>query len=125
MSYADSDYYTQVFQGTTIPDEKVENALKIASRHIDTLTYNRIVGKGMDALTPFQQEIIREVCCSMAEFEYENEDIIQSVLKSYSINGTSMEFGQSWNMLVISGIAIRRDIYEYLSQTGLCCSRLG
>lgn len=94
-----------------------------ASRHIDSLTYNRIVEAGFDKLTPFQQEIIKEVVCYQALFEKENADAIASVLSSYSINGVSMQFGDSWNVFVEKGVAMRRDLYALLCQTGLCCRR--
>lgn len=103
-----------------IPDDSIEKSLKKASRHIDTLTFNRIQGIGFDNLTEFQKEIIKEVTCELASFEYENEDVITSVLNSYSINGVSMSFGDSWNIKVLKGVAIPTELYETLSQTGLC-----
>lgn len=103
-----------------IPDENIEKSLKKASRHIDTLTFNRIQGIGFDNLAEFQKEIIKEVTCELASFEYENEDVITSVLSSYSINGVSMAFGDSWNIKVLKGVAIPTELYETLSQTGLC-----
>ncbi|MFR5946247.1 MAG: hypothetical protein ACLUF8_02455 [Clostridium sp.] len=103
-----------------IPDDSIEKSLKKASRHIDTLTFNRIQGIGFDNLTEFQKEIIKEVTCELANFEYENEDVITSVLSSYSINGVSMAFGDSWNIEVFKGVAIPTELYETLSQTGLC-----
>lgn len=103
-----------------IPDEYVEEYLKKASRHTDTLTFNRIQGIGFDNLTEFQKEIIKEVICELANFEYENEDVIKSVLSSYSINGVSMNFGDNWNVKVLKGIAIPKELYETLKQTGLC-----
>lgn len=124
-TYADVEYYKETYGGTSIPDDALERALKQASRHIDTLTYNRIVGAGFDHLTPFQQNIIKEVCCTLADFEYENEDMLNSVLQSYAINGVSMAFGSGWNVVCQNGVAIRRDTYEYLAQTGLCCRSLG
>lgn len=123
-AYADVDYYHNEYDGSTIPDDILEKALKTASRHIDTLTYNRIVGRGISALTEFQQEIIKEVCCEMADFENENAAMLQSVLQQYSINGVSMTFGSSWNLKIQNGVAIRMDTYEKLCQTGLCCRRL-
>ena len=75
-------------------------------------------------MTPFQQEIIKEVVCRQAEFEVENADAISSVLSSYSINGVSMAFGSSWNVFTDYGIAMRRDVYALLQQTGLCCRLL-
>ena len=101
-------------------DNDVEKYLISASRHIDSLTFNRIAAKDFESLTEFQQEIIKTVCFDMANFEYENEDLINSVLQSYSINGVSMQFGNSWNVAVINGVAIRRDTYNLLMQTGLC-----
>lgn len=115
--YRDADY-------NAIPNEELEQRLKQASRHIDSLTFNRIIGKSFDNLTPFQQEIIKECTCELANFEYENEDAIQSVLQNYSINGVSMSFGSSWNVMVQNGVAIRRDTYTSLMQTGLCSTSL-
>lgn len=123
-AYADVDYYHNEYDGSTISDDILERSLKTASRHIDTLTYNRIVGKGISALTEFQQEIIKEACCEMADFETENADMLQSVLQQYSINGVSMTFGSSWNLKIQNGVTIRMDTYEKLCQTGLCCRLL-
>lgn len=36
-----------VYGGDVIADEFLNKALKTASRHIDTLTYNRIAGRGI------------------------------------------------------------------------------
>ena len=119
--YSDEEYYTNIYQGTAIPEEYLPKYLKQSSRHIDALTYNRIVGQGICALTPYQQEIIQEVCCQQAEFEYQNKYIFDMILQGYSINGVSMQFGDSWNVSVQKGIPMRRDVYEQLSQTGLCC----
>lgn len=98
--------------------------LRQASRHIDSLTFNRIVAAGFENLTQFQREIIKEVCCRQAQFEVENADAISSVLSSYSINGVSMAFGPSWNIFAEHGVAMRRDTYSLLQQTGLCCRLL-
>ncbi len=120
-AYADTAYYKDIFKGTMLPEDILEKQLKQASRHIDSLTYNRIVGRGISSLTPFQQEIIKDVCCLQAEFEYENADEINTILSSYSINGVSAQFGSSWNVFMDKGIAMKRDVYSLLVQTGLCC----
>lgn len=121
MVYADADYYKNVFCGNLIPDEELNKALRQASRHIDTLTYNRIVGRGVTNLTEFQRGILKEVCCEQAEFEYQNKEMLDMTVTEYSINGVSMKFGESWNVHIKNGVAIKRDIYELLNQTGLCC----
>ena len=87
-----------------MPADELKKALRQASRHIDSLTYNRIVGQGFSNLTPFQQDLIREVVCQQADFETENADEINTVLQSYSINGVSMQFGNSWTCLQIKAL---------------------
>lgn len=123
--YADAGYYNGEYKGSTIPEDALEKALKQSSRHIDALTYNRIVGRGISFFTDFQQDIIRECCCELADFEHENEDMIESVLQNYGINGVSMSFGESWNIKIQNGILIRKSIYQKLCQSGLCNSSLG
>lgn len=119
--YATPEYYTDTYGGTLILENDIARALQIASRHIDSLTYNRIVGRGFSRLTKYQQELIREVVCMQADFEYENADEINSVLSSYSINGVSAQFGSNWNVFTGKGVAMKRDVYALLQQTGLCC----
>lgn len=119
--YVDAAYYTETYKGDLIPAETLDKALRQASRHIDSLTYNRIVSRGISNLTEFQQEVIREVVCLQAEFEHENSDMIDTVLSGYSINGVSAQFGQSWNVFMDKGVAMKRDVFTMLSQTGLCC----
>ena len=118
ISYLTAEEYSSL--GGEIPSAEAELYINNASRHIDSLTFNRIVGTGFDNLSGFQQEIIKKVCFDMANLEYDNAVMINSVLQSYSINGVSMQFGSSWNIAVINGIAIRRDTYNLLMQTGLC-----
>ena len=119
--YATPEYYTDTYGGTLILENDIERALQIASRHIDSLTYNRIVGRGFSSLTQFQRDIIQDVVCQQADFETENADEINSILSSYSINGVSAQFGSSWNVFTDKGGAMKRDLYALLCQTGLCC----
>ena len=121
VPYADSQDYYQNFQGSLIPEEQVCKYLRQASRHIDSLTYNRIVGQGFANLTNFQQTTLKEIVCAQAEFEYENADEIASIFSGYSINGVSAQIGSSWNIFMDKGIAMKRDVYALLEQTGLCC----
>ena len=119
--YVTPEYYQKEYGGSIVPEDGLKKALRQASRHIDSLTYNRIVGRGISALTEFQQDIIREVVCQQADFETENEDEINTILQSYSINGVSAQFGSSWNVFTDKGVAMKRDVYALLCQTGLCC----
>nr|DAH06004.1 MAG TPA: Head Tail Connector Protein [Caudoviricetes sp.] len=124
-SYADASYYRDQYGGR-LPDEEAEKAVFIASRHIDSMTFNRIVGKGFGNLTEFQKEMIRYVACKQADFEKENEPLINSILSSYSLNGVSMGIDTNgWNVTVRNGVVMQADTYSMLEQTGLCCRRLG
>ena len=118
MIYADEVFYKNEYLGTH-NSENLNRILKTASQHIDTLTFNRIVGMGFDNLTPFQQSVVREVCCQMADLMIENKDLIETALSSYSINGVSMNFGDSWNVMTMNGIAMKRSTFELLNQSGL------
>ena len=120
-AYATPDYYLDQYEGSIVPEEELSKALHQASRHIDSLTYNRIAGREFNNLTDFQKEIIQEVVCLQADFECENADEINTILSSYSINGVSASFGSSWNVFMDNGIAMKRDVYALLCQTGLCC----
>lgn len=119
--YATPDYYQNSYKGSLIPVEELEKHLRDACRHIDTLTYNKIVGQGFSGLSGFQQDVVREVVCKQADFEYENADEINSLLSSYSLNGASLQFGSSWNIKMEKGVAMKRDLHALLEQTGLCC----
>ena len=66
--YVTYEYYCDAYKGNVIPMDELDKALKQASRHIDSLTYNRIVGRGFSNLTAFQQETIQEVVCQQADW---------------------------------------------------------
>lgn len=122
--YAGIEYYKNTYKGN-LEDADAEKALEKASRHIDTLTYNRIVAVGFENLAEYQQGVIKECECLMADWETENADYINSMLSSYSLNGASMSFtGQSASATVVSGVAVSREIYSHLQKCGLCTRSL-
>ena len=118
--YVDENEYFNTFHGDVLKEENADKYLKKASRDIDVLTYNRILKKGFNELTLFQQVIIKEVCCEHASFLFENESMLDTYLSNYSINGVNMSFGNSWNLQVYDGVAMDKSLYERLSITGLC-----
>jgi hypothetical protein len=123
--YADYEYYTNEYKGT-MPEEEAVKALKQAERHIDTLTYNRIKKCKFEGLTEFQQGIVKECACMMADFENTNASMINSLVNSYSINGASISFsGECANCQLVDGVIVQKDTYAYLAQTGLTCRSLG
>ena len=122
--YVDLDYYKNTYKGN-LGDTEIEKALNQASRLIDTLTYNRIVAVGFEKLSRYQQEVIKECTCLLADWESENADYITNLLSSYSLNGASMSFtGNSATAQVVNGIAISREIYSHLQKCGLCTRSL-
>ena len=120
MNYIDKNYYLSTYKGTLISNkDDITKYIKKACLDIDTLTFNRIVARGFENLTTFQQNIIKDVLCEHAEFLFENSDLLDSVLSSYSINGVSMSFENSENIKIIDGVVMKQSLYQHLGQTGL------
>ena len=120
MSYVDSTYYKDIFGGTILPDEGIENKLERAGDQIDTLTYNRIVGKGFNNLTEFQQDKIQKAVCIHAEFIEQYGSYIDMPLSGFSAGSVSVSF----NAQRVNGITTTQEVLNYLKQTGLTCRRL-
>ena len=57
--YASPGYYQGKYEGIRIEDDNLKKALVQASRHVDSLTYNRIVGRGFSNLTQFRMRSIQ------------------------------------------------------------------
>lgn len=102
-----------------IPEKSLETALRNACRAVDSLTFNRIVKAGFENLTEFQQEIIKEAVQLHADFAYDNAELLESPLSSYSISGVSMTFDRS-EIVTVGGITTTSEVYNLLMQTGLC-----
>lgn len=102
-----------------LPADNAIKYLKRASKSVDVLTFGRSRAR-YEKLTAFQKSIIEEVTAELADFYFENEDVIDTILQNYSINGVSMSFGESWNVAIINGVAIKKDVYNLLRQSGLC-----
>lgn len=120
MSYVDSAYYKDIFGGTILPDVSINQSLERASDQINTLTYNRIVGKGFNNLTEFQQDKIKKAVCIHAEFVDQYGDYIDMPLSGFSAGSTSVSF----NANKVNGITTTQEVLNYLKQTGLTCRRL-
>ena len=120
MNYVDYDYYIETYGGTAITAENAPKAFQIASKTIDALTYCRIVERGLEGLTAFQKGIVQWIACALAEWQTENEDVINSPYASYSINGVSATFSPGANIKCVNGAIIPTSIYSELVKTGLC-----
>ena len=119
--YVNNEYYTEEYKGSILPTNEILKELKKASRQVDSMTYNRINKVGVSNLTNFQLSIIKEVVCELADFNYENKDLINSILSSYSINGVNMSFDNSNNVANKNGVIIPNELYNHLEKTGLTC----
>lgn len=118
--YADFNYYMGEYGGSTLTAENAKGYLSDASTKIDILTFCRVGSIGFENLTKFQQDKIKAVCCKLADFLCENEDVINSYISSYSINGVSVDLRSSVNLVMHEGVLIPSALYSELSMTGLC-----
>lgn len=121
MSYLNFEEYSQL-GGTTIPRDEFDKVARAITRKIDTLTYNRIRKIKFENLTDFQKEIIKEAMVNLCDFEYDNDDILNGAISSYSINGVSVGLGNSQGGITVNGTMVSRNGYELLKQTGLTCA---
>lgn len=119
MAYADADYYKNTFTGTIIPDEDVDSQLVRASDDIDRMTYNRIVARGLESLSVYQQAQVKKATCAQAEFLYQYGEFTNLPLKSFSAGSISMSLGEE-----VNGVMASKTAKRYLDSTGLVDRRL-
>ena len=119
MDYITLNELTDFVGRDVIPAEDAERFIHSSSRHIDSLTFGRIRKIGWEKLSEFQRDVIKETTALLAKFEYENDDLLNSTMTNYSINGVSMSFGENWNVKIQNGVAVSTDIFNLLHQTGL------
>ncbi len=122
-AYVSKIDFSKMFPNSQIPSEEIELYLKTASVDIDSLTFNRIVACGFDSLTQFQKEKVQNAVCRQAELRFQNKELFESVIQSYSINGVSVTLDKS-RLITICGATTSTDIYSELKQSGLCVRRL-
>lgn len=120
MSYVDSTYYKETFEGNILAEDSINQKLERSSDQIDTLTYNRIVGIGFNNLTEFQKDKIKKAVCIHSEFIEQYGEYINMPLSGFSAGSTSVSF----NAKKVNGITTTQEVLNYLKQTGLTCRRL-
>lgn len=121
MTYVTYDEYKEM-KGTTLNlnEETADKYLDLASYDIDNLTFNRIKKIGFENLTDFQKLTIKTAVVLQADFRFENEDWLNSALSQYSINGVSVNYGDSKSVSVVNNVFIPNTTLAILKQTGLC-----
>jgi len=115
MVYATAADYAQYGAGT-IPAEELDKALGRASDQVDSLTYNRIVARGFEALSPFQQLNIRKAVCQQADFAYQYGDYLDAPLSGYSAGSISLTFKAAEGA---GGVRTTDTVMNLLRATGL------
>ena len=116
-AYAASEDYEALFPDDGAPDD---DGLETASRHIDAMTYGRITALGgLDSLTAFQRELVKEAVCRQTKFERENASLFSAAFASYAINGVSMKTGYAAGVSVHGGVAAPGEVTSLLDMTGL------
>lgn len=121
MAYADNDYYKNFYGGAVIPDEDLTRQLEKASDQIDSMTYNRIVVKGFENLTEFQQDRVKKSVCTHADFIYQYGAYLDMPLSGYSAGSISLSFNAK---KAGGGIKTSQDVINLLKATGLIDRRL-
>ncbi|MGO4345534.1 hypothetical protein AB4Z45_08590 [Paenibacillus sp. MCAF9] len=91
MAYATAEDYEQYGDGQ-IPSEELDRELQLASDQVDSLTYNRIVGRGLVGLSAFQQLNVIKAVCQQASFGYQYGDYLTMPLAGYSAGSVSLSF---------------------------------
>lgn len=120
-SYVSSEEYEALFPGETADEVR----LAAASAHIDGVTGGRIRALGgLEALTEFQREAVKEAVCRQAKFEGENAAMFNFAVAAYSINGVSMKAGYGEGVYRSGGVTLSGDARSLLSQAGLMTQRL-
>lgn len=89
-----------------------------AERDIDSLTFNRIRAAGIDTLTEFQRDLVKQAVVEQVDFRAAYADLLENPLASYAINGVSMSW-DSTKIKQVSGVYTTTYVYGLLQQTGL------
>ncbi len=85
---------------------------------VNSLTFNRIVAKGFENLTAFQQMIVKKSMLLHLDFLHENADFLESLIAGYSISGVSINFDRS-RICTAYGVTTSTEVVNTLKQSGL------
>lgn len=118
MSYVIPIEYEQ-YGGGLIPADQLKRALSRASDQIDSLTYNRIVARGFDNLTSFQQENVKKAVCLQADFMHQYGDMLSAPMTGFGAGSISWSFGESGFVQGAGGVRTSQEVMGLLLPTGL------
>lgn len=116
--YATPQDYQEYGEGL-IPEDELERALSRASDQIDSLTYNRIVARGFENLTEFQQENIKKAVCLQADFMHQYGDMLSAPMTGFGAGSISWSFGESGFVQGAGGVRTSQEVMGLILPTGL------
>ena len=119
MVYVEYGYYKDEYGGTAIPEHDFPQIARIASKHIDNFTFDRLVG--MDIA---QYPSVQACTCEMAELIYETKRPGKGKeKKSENIDGYSVTYVTEATDGKIMELILKEKLYSiaefYLMNTGL------
>ncbi|SFE11415.1 hypothetical protein SAMN04487969_101125 [Paenibacillus algorifonticola] len=115
MAYATAADYEQYGNGS-IPTEALDKELQLASDQVDSLTYNRIVGRGLVGLSTYQQTSVIKAVCQQADFSYQYGDFLTMPIAGYSAGSVSLSFK---TVEGAGGVQTTESVVNLLRATGL------
>lgn len=122
--YIDIDFYIEN-DGSITDTSIIDKYLTKAEGIIDNLTFQRITQIGFDNCSAWEQEIIKECVCEIADFQYMYKDVLSFISQNYNINGVSMQITTNDNYKVVNGYSIPNSTYNKLMQTRFACQSCG
>lgn len=106
MAYVDYVYYTDIYNGASVPESAFDAAAVRASEILDSLTFGRITAPLAD------EEDVKRACCAIAEQVYVDEQRGGNV-QSESVGSYSVTYREA-SANQYTALAAR-----YLANTGL------
>ena len=119
--YATSEYYLTSFKGKLLPSDEIDKYLQEATEKSDSITFNRIVGRGFDNLTEFQKEKVKKAVCYQAEYIFTNgfNDENKQDISSYSVLDISVNVNADKQKTQAEKECMSEKAYDLISKTGL------
>ena len=121
--YVTTEQFKDRFPNSEMSDDKIQSLLESASTDVDAMTFNRITACGFDSLSEFQKACVQRAVYQQADFRFQNADLFDGAIASYSLNGASVTFDKD-RIVTVGETVTAPSVVAVLKQSGLCCMRL-
>lgn len=92
--YVTAEWYKKTYQGSSIPDDKLQGTLDKASMDVDTITRMKIKKLGgFSQLSKFEQTRVQLAVCSQADYLYDKSSM--EGVSSYNIGDISVSMEEA------------------------------